>query len=187
MSLCLQAAFGVHPVMSLIKLWKTVFFLSWMWEIGLSLITWEQILSMNHLLSMIFRGQLFITWCHTVIGKMDFYFFLKQIGYLRWQGLLVLILWWMHNLKVLTEWSFKHNWKTSYFIVLFIVHLLCGFMVFVLKFKCLDFFFSLGMRCKMLELLQTQWWRTSSLCLLAFSWAKKTTFPLKLKQALTLL
>ena len=75
MSLCLQAAFGVHPVMSLIKLWKTVFFLSWMWEIGLSLITWEQILSMNHLLSMIFRGQLFITWCHTVIGKMDFYFF----------------------------------------------------------------------------------------------------------------
>ena len=143
MSLCLQAAFGVHPVMSLIKLWKTVFFLSWMWEIGLSLITWEQILSMNHLLSMIFRGQLFITWCHTVIGKMDFYFFLKQIGYLRWQGLLVLILWWMHNLKVLTEWSFKHNWKTSYFIVLFIVHLLCGFMVFVLKFKCLDFFFFL--------------------------------------------
>ena len=74
MSLCLQAAFGVHPVMSLIKLWKTVFFLSWMWEIGLSSITWEQILSMNHLLSMIFRGQLFITWCPTVIGKMDCFF-----------------------------------------------------------------------------------------------------------------
>lgn len=43
-----------------------------------------------------------------------------------------------------------------------------------------------GMRCKMLELLQTHWWRTSSLCLLAFSWAQKTAFPLQLKQALTL-
>lgn len=69
MSLCLQAAFGVHPVMSLIKLWKAAFCLSWMWEIGLSLITWEQILSMNHLLLMISRDQLFITWCHSVIGK----------------------------------------------------------------------------------------------------------------------
>lgn len=75
------------------------------------MITWEQILSMNHLLLMIFRGHLFIIWCHSVIG----------------------------------------------------------------------------MRCKMLELLQTQWWKTSSLCLLAFSWAKERAFPLKLKQALTLL
>jgi len=40
MSLCLQAAFGVHPVMSSIKLWKTVFCLSWALEIGWSLIIW---------------------------------------------------------------------------------------------------------------------------------------------------
>lgn len=47
-------------------------------------------------------------------------------------------------------------------------------------------FSAAGMRCKMLELLQTHWWRISSLCLLAFSWAQKTAFPLQLKQALTL-
>lgn len=47
-------------------------------------------------------------------------------------------------------------------------------------------FSAAGMRCKMLELLQTHWWRTSSLCLRAFSWARKNAFPLQLKQALTL-
>lgn len=49
-----------------------------------------------------------------------------------------------------------------------------------------SYFSAAGMRCKMLELLQTHWWRTSSLCLHAFSWAQKTAFPLQLKQALTL-
>lgn len=176
MSLCLQAAFGVHPVMSLIKLWKTVFFLSWMWEIGLSLITWEQILSMNRLLLMIFRSQLFITWCHLMIGKV-IVFILKQIANLRWQFLLILILWQIHNLQVIA--------KCSSFKCYFIVHILHG-VCSLLKFRIMHFF-NVGMRCKMLELLQTQWWRTSSLCLLAFSWAKKTAFPPKLKQALMLL
>lgn len=69
MSLCLQAAFGVHPVMSLIKLWKTVFFLSWAWEIGWSLTIWVLVPWVSSPPLTTIRGHWFTTWCLSVTGK----------------------------------------------------------------------------------------------------------------------
>lgn len=56
-----------------------------------------------------------------MIGKV-IVFILKQIGNLRWQFLLILILWQIHNLQVIA--------KCSSFKCYFIVHILHGCVLF---------------------------------------------------------